>query len=194
MDQTLHVLDEALDALQVGGIECLVMGGIASAALGRNRWTHDIDLFVRREEAAAALSALAKAGFRTERTDPSWLFKGFKLGEMVDLIFWTEGVVLDEVMLARAPTRTFDGRELRVVPPEDLLVIKTLAHKEETPRHWYDALGLIENCDLDWDYLARRATGRERRVLSLLIYAQSEGLAVPDPAVRALFERTYPAP
>lgn len=188
----LDVLSEAVAVLEQHGVPTLVVGGIASATLGRDRWTHDIDLFVRTEDARRGLAALAEAGFRTQETYPDWLFKGIKHGVLVDLIFCaSEEVFLDEEMLTRALTRSFHGRRLRVVPPEDLLVIKVLAYKERTPRHWFDALGLVAARDLDWPYLLRRAAGRERRVLSLLVYAQADGLPVPDAVIRALIDRIY---
>ena len=45
--------------------------------------------------------------------------------------------------------------------------------------------------DLDWDYLERRARRAPRRVLSLLIYAQSIDLFVPNRVIRSLFEAAY---
>jgi hypothetical protein len=57
------------------------------------------------------------------------------------------------------------------------------------PRHWHDALSLIAVADLDWDYLVRRARKGARRILSLLLYAQSNDLVVPPAVVRELFEQ-----
>lgn len=188
----LGVLREAVGALGRVHVPALVMGGIASAALGRDRWTYDIDLFIFEKDARTALGALAEAGFRTQQTYPDWLYRGIKRDVLVDLIFCSSGeVVLDEEMLARARYEEFRGEPLRVLPPEDLLVIKVLALTEETPRHWYDALGLIAAGELDWAYLLRRCEGRERHVLSLLVYAQAEGLPVPDTAIRQLIARVY---
>jgi hypothetical protein len=64
-------------------------------------------------------------------------------------------------------------------------------HDEQTPRHWGDALGVIADSELDWDYLARRARKGARRVLALLLYAQSNDLVVTDETVRALFDSLY---
>jgi len=71
----LAVLREAIDAVERKGIPYVLMGGLASAALGRPRWTHDIDFFVKPQDAAAALEALAEEGFETQETYPDWLFK-----------------------------------------------------------------------------------------------------------------------
>ncbi|HZQ28917.1 MAG TPA: nucleotidyltransferase [Acidimicrobiales bacterium] len=184
----LAALDETLDALDGAEVPSLLMGGIASACLGRPRWTHDIDLFVRPQDARKALAALAQAGFRTEETFADWLYKGFKHGQMVDVIFRSTGdIYLDDEMLERAPTVGFLGRKVRIVPPEDLIVVKAIVHNEHMPRHWHDALSLIAVAEIDWDYLVRRARKGARRVLSLLLYAQSNDLVVPWGPVRELF-------
>ncbi len=187
-----QVLGEVVAALDDGGAEYVLMGGIASTGLGRPRWTHDIDVFVRPTGADRALDALAAAGFETERTDPAWLFKGFKHGVLVDVIFHsTGGFYLDDEMLARSVERQFLGHRLRLIAPEDLLVIKAAVHDEHGPRHWHDALGVIGVNDLDWDYLLRRARRAPRRVLSLLVYAHSLDINVPNHVVRELYRQIY---
>jgi hypothetical protein len=94
-------------------------------------------------------------------------------------------------MISRTQRREFKGRTLPVVPPEDLIVIKAIIHDEATPRHWYDALGIIAGTEIDWDYLLLRSRHGPRRMLSLMIYAQSNDLIVPDRPIRELFEAIY---
>lgn len=191
--QFLAVLRDAADALAGQAVPYGAMGGIASAVLGRDRWTHDVDLFVAPSDAGRALEALADVGFRTQRTNPNWLYKGIKDGVLVDVIFKAKGdLTFDADMQARCTTREFKGQALQVLSTEDLLVIKALIHDEDTPRHWFDALGLIAAQTLDWEYLLRRAVHGPRRVLSLLLYAESVDLLVPEAAVRSLFDRIYP--
>jgi predicted nucleotidyltransferase len=188
----LEVVADALHAADQSGLPYLLVGGIASGILGRPRWTHDLDLFVRPQDARPMLRVFAEAGFRTEETDPVWLYKAFKREVLVDLIFYgTGGIYLDEDMLAHSRVREFKGYHVRIPSPEDLIVIKALVHKEETSRHWFDALALISRCDLDWEYLLRRARRGSRRVLSLLIYAQSNDVLVPDGVIRRLSEAIY---
>jgi predicted nucleotidyltransferase len=187
----LRVAGEAIAAVERGSIPYAFIGGIASALHGRPRWTHDVDLFVRPEDAGRALDALAEGGFATQRTDDFWLYKGIKDGVLVDVIFRSTGdFYLDDEMLERSSIEEFKGLRLRVVAPEDLVVIKAVVHDEKTPRHWFDALGIIARAELDWDYLVRRARRAARRVASLLLYAQSNDLPVPPRAVRELFDLT----
>lgn len=187
-----RVLGEALQAIDEARVPHLLIGGIAATSYGRPRWTHDIDVFLRPEDAERALRALAAAGFQTEVTDPTWLLKGFKEDVMVDLIFvCTGGFHLDEEMLSRGVETEFQGQKVRLLPPEDLILFKAAVHDERGPRHWHDALGILSRADLDWDYLLRRARRVPRRMLSLLIYAHSIDLAVPNRVIRTLFQTVY---
>lgn len=188
----LDVLKRCVEAFGREDVPYAVMGGLASAVLGRDRWTHDIDVFVAPGDAGRALAALAEAGFRTQRTNPNWLFKGITDGVLVDVLFKAKGdLTFDRDMQARSTMREFNGQPLRVLAPEDLIVIKALVHDEDTPRHWHDALGVIAAAELDWEYLLRRAVHGPRRVLSLLLYAESVDLLVPQDVVRDLFGRIY---
>jgi hypothetical protein len=176
------VLERTVDLLERSGFPHLFMGGLASAAWGRPRWTHDIDVFVRPEDARRVLEAFRAAGFRTKESQPDWLFKAMKDRVLVDVIFVSSGdVLLDEEMVGRARHLEFEGTRVPVIPAEDLIVIKALVHKEHSPRHWFDALALLRRDDLDWAYLVRRARRHgPLRVLALLYYARSNDQIVPD--------------
>jgi predicted nucleotidyltransferase len=187
-----RVLADAVAAFERADIPYVLIGGLASAVHGRPRTSRDIDVLVRHADAKRALAALGEAGFETEETNPQWIFKATKDDVQVDLIFWLKGdIYLDDEMLERSEERDIDGVHVRVIPPEDLIVVKAVIHDEQTPRHWGDALGVIADTDLDWDYLARRARKGARRVLALLLYAQSNDLVVTDETVRSLFESLY---
>jgi hypothetical protein len=196
-DVFLDVLDRVLHAVGEAGIPGVLIGGIASAVFGRPRWSVDIDLLVRPEDADPTLEALVAAGFEVHRTFPDWLYKAFRDGVLVDVIFKSTGdIYLDQEMLDRSRVELFRGRPVPVAAAEDLLVMKALAHSEPTPRYWHDALGLLARADLDWEYVLGRARHGPRRVLSLLLYAQSNDLAVPEHVVERLyrFARGEPLP
>jgi predicted nucleotidyltransferase len=185
-----RVLADAIRVAEATGLPHAFMGGIASTALGRPRWTHDVDLLVRPGDARAMLRAFAAAGFETEETDQAWLYKATRDGVLVDVIFEsTGGIVLDDEMLERVREARFEGLRLSVLAPEDLLVIKAIVHREHRQRHWFDALALVETGELDWPYLLRRAEPNPRRVASLLLYAQTDGLEVPDWVIEDLLAK-----
>jgi predicted nucleotidyltransferase len=184
-----RVLADAIRVAEATGLPHAFMGGIASTALGRQRWTHDVDLLVRPGDARAMLRAFAAAGFETEETDQAWLYKATRDGVLVDVIFEsTGGIVLDDEMLERVREARFEGLRLSVLAPEDLLVIKAIVHREHRQRHWFDALALVETGELDWPYLLR-AEPNPRRVASLLLYAQTDGLEVPDWVIEDLLAK-----
>ena len=169
IEQLTQVMGEAVRALDKHSIDYLLVGGQASALLGRPRCSSDIDLLVTPEDAPPALAALDRAGFRTEKVNPHWLFKAFARDVLIDLMFKVRGeIYLDEEMLRRSTVRRFRGLPVRVVSPEDLIVMKAIVHDEETPRHWGDALAILTAATLDWEYLLARAQWAPRRMLSFL--------------------------
>ena len=192
MEGVAAVLADAVEAFERSDVAYVLVGGLASSLYGRPRTTRDVDVLVRKDDAKRALDALDSVGFATEETNPEWIYKAWRDDVTIDVIFWLKGdIYLDDEMLARARLLDLDGVIVNVVPPEDLVVIKAAVHDEQTPRHWHDALGVIADNELDWDYLARRARHSARRVLALLIYAQSNDLVVTDDVVRSLFESVY---
>jgi predicted nucleotidyltransferase len=186
---------EAVEALRAADVPFLLIGGLSTSAFARPRITDDIDVFVRPDQARPTLQALEAAGFRTEETDARWLYKAFKHGVLVDVIFRSSGdIYVDDEMLARADVQEHWGVTAPLVSPEDLLVIKAVATTEHGSHHWYDALAVIARCPLDWAYLLHRARqAGPRRVLSLLLYAESNDLAVPAEIIEDLFEVVHPS-
>jgi predicted nucleotidyltransferase len=194
-DDIRRALREVIDALRGAHVDFLLIGGMSTAAFARPRVTDDIDVFVRPAQARPALDALGGAGFDTKEEDPYWLFKAWKHGVLVDVIFRSTGdLYLDDEMLARGSEREYLGVTAPLIAPEDLLVIKALAAAEHSPNHWYDALAVIGRCELDWDYLLGRARrAGPRRLASLLLFAESIDLAVPAEVIEELFEVVHPA-
>jgi predicted nucleotidyltransferase len=186
-----QVLKETVESLDASAIPYAVVGGLATYGFGRPRATRDIDLLVLPRDAERVLEVLAERGFETEHTDEKWLYKAFRDHVQVDVIFMTAGFYFDDEMAARSVEAQVWGTRVRFIPPEDLVVIKAKCATEAAPRHWHDALAILASAPLDWDYLLRRAGRAERRVLSLLLYAQSNDVHVPNQVIRAMFERTF---
>lgn len=182
------VLADAVGALDDAEVPYVVMGGLVVARYARPRATDDIDIFVRPEHAHQALDVLDAAGFAVDEADPMWLFKAHKDGVLVDVIFRSSGeIYLDDDMIAHGVRDEIRGTTAILISPEDLLVIKAVATAEHGPHHWYDALAIIARTPLDWDYVVQRARqAGPRRVLSLLLYAESNDMAVPADVVEQL--------
>jgi len=190
---------EAITSFEENELPYALIGGIACRGLGRPRITHDIDLFVAPEDAMWALEILKERGFTTEKRDPAWLFKAWKNNILVDLIFKSSGdIYFDDEMQKHVQRVPFKDHFINSISPEDFVVIKAAVHQEHIPHHWHDALAVLTEGNLEWEYLVKRARFSPRRVLSLLIYAQSNDIAVPMEVIqtlyRKLFEMSYQTP
>lgn len=186
------VLAEAIRLAEDEDVPYLVGGSIASGTWGRPGSIGDVDMMISPTEAKRLLKAFERAAFDTRVHDPQWLYKAKKHQVTVDLIFQMEGsFYVEDEMIARGPIRDVHGVRLRLMSPEDFVVSQALSAKEDTPEYWYNGLGVIGRSHLDWDYLLERAMRGPRRVLSMLVYAQSDDLPVPDPVVRRLFDVTF---
>ncbi|MDQ3953786.1 MAG: nucleotidyltransferase family protein [Actinomycetota bacterium] len=186
------VLSDVVDAVEGEGIPYLAIGGLASATYGRPRPTKDIDVFVKPEDAERCLKALESAGFRTEEPKEDWLLKAYKDEVLVDVIFRIHNsIYLDDDMIARARRHQVKGTTVKLVPAEDFIVMQAVTHSEDTPHYWYNALTVIASAEIDWDYVVRRSSHGPRRVLSLLLYAQSNDLPVPDKVIRQIYDQVH---
>jgi predicted nucleotidyltransferase len=196
IEKDFRIFKEATEVLDNLHIEYVVFGGIAVWAYGRKRQTKDIDLLIDPAGANKALIALLKAGWTTTRTDESWLFQARKEGVLVDLIFQAKGdFVLTEEIFKRAVTLNIEGYKFRVISPEDLIMVKVYALKEIRPADWYDAISvLVAVKDLDWNYIVRKASKNPKKVLSFLLFAQTEvpPYYVPDWAIGRLMDIVLP--
>ncbi|MGZ3696190.1 MAG: nucleotidyltransferase, partial [Bdellovibrionota bacterium] len=185
-------LFSTLDALEEAKIPFALIGGVAASGLGRPRSTHDIDIFVSPEDAESALQALGAKGFRVERTDVEWLFKAFKDDILVDIVFRSKGdIYFDEEMHRNRKLVEYHGRKVPLVSPEDLIIIKCAVHYEGGPHHWHDALAILSHATIDWNYLLKRARRAPRRLLSLLLYAQSSDILIPNSMIVNLFHHIF---
>lgn len=192
-DETFRaVLAEVVEAVEEEGIPYLAIGGLANATFGRPRPTKDIDLLVKPEDAERCLKTLESAGFETEDPKEDWLLKAYKDDVLVDVIVRIHNsIYLDDDMIARAKHHQLKGTTIKVVPAEDFIVMQACTHSEDTPHYWYNALTVIASTDIDWEYVIRRSSHGPRRVLSLLLYAQSNDLAVPDQIIRRIYDQIH---
>lgn len=189
------ILFEAIETVESSGIPYALIGGVAVKSLGRPRVTHDIDLFVRPDDAERVLLALELKGFTSQKRDPFWLFKAWRENILVDIIFKSSGdIYFDEEVRSHVRRMPYLGHFVNAISPEDFLVIKAAAHQEDNPHHWHDALAVLKQGNLDWDYLLRRAKNAPRRILALLIYGQSNDIAVPNEVIKKLYRTVFEAP
>lgn len=190
-----RVLNETICAIEEAGIPYALIGGLAAKNLGRPRVTHDIDIFVKPDDATTVLKVLEEKEFVTQERDPVWLFKAWKEEILVDIIFRSSGdIYFDEEVREHVRRIPYNGHFINAISPEDLIVIKSAVHEEHSSHHWHDALAVLTQGNLDWEYLLKRAKHAPRRVLALFIYAQSKDLAVPNEIIQRLYRSIYESP
>jgi hypothetical protein len=156
-DKILDTLKTATAALRDAQIPFALAGGIASWARGGPPREHDLDFFIRPEDADRSLSALVDAGMRPEKPPEGWLYKAFDGDVMIDLIFEpASGPVTDEE-LDRAEEMEVQATRMRVLAVTDILATKLLALQEHEVD--YDSVLEISRAlreQVDWDDLRAR--------------------------------------
>lgn len=115
------------------GIPFALGGGLAAWARGGPETDHDVDFFLKPEDAERAQAALAGAGLRADRPPEDWLHKVWDGDVLIDLIFRPSGGPVSDEWLRRAEEREVMAMRLPVIALEDLMVTKLLALKEQEP-------------------------------------------------------------
>jgi predicted nucleotidyltransferase len=159
-DELLDTLKRSSAALREAGVPFVLGGGVAIWARGGPETEHDLDYFVKPEDAERALQVLAEAGFRPEQPPEGWLYKAWDGDVLVDLIFDPTGVTVNDAFIDDAEEAEVHAVRMRVLQPEDVLVTKLLAMKE----HALDYDGLLEIAravreQIDWNEVRRRTEG-----------------------------------
>src|SRR5688500_9047623 len=98
-DDIEATLKKAGKALNNAAIPFLLGGSLASWARGGPESRHDLDLVIRPDDVAAAVEALAQAGFRMEDPPEEWLVKAWDGDVLVDLIFHPSGLEVTDAVI-----------------------------------------------------------------------------------------------
>ncbi len=159
-DELLGSLKRVSAALRDADVPFVLGGGVAIWARGGPETEHDLDLFVKPEDAARALEVLAEAGLRPDKPPEDWLYKAWDGDVMVDLIFNPSGVTIDDEFVERAPEIEVYAVRMRVLRPEDVLVTKLLAMREHE-LDYEDVLVIARTVreQIDWDEVRDRTEG-----------------------------------
>jgi predicted nucleotidyltransferase len=151
-ERLLETLKRAAGALREADLPFALGGGVAVWAHGGPETEHDLDLFVKPEDAERALEVLAVEGFRPEKPPEGWLYKAWDGDVLVDLIFEPLGMRVDDKLFRRASELEVNAVRIPVAQPKDVLVSKLLALRE----HELDYDQLLEIArtvreQIDWD-------------------------------------------
>lgn len=133
----LDALNDLVAWFQAAHVSGVVIGGVAASLLGRPRVTRDVDamVFVSEAEWAGFLSLGAKFGFVPRRADAIEFAKMARVllvqhsasGIDVDVVFGA--LPFEEETLARAVQVEISGIHVPLPSPEDLIIMKAVAHR-----------------------------------------------------------------
>ena len=162
-----------MTVLEQGGIRFLVGGAYAFAHYtGIVRDTKDLDLFVLKSDADAALAALAAAGYTVEHGHNHWLGKARSGDDFVDLIYGSgNGVTsVDEGWFQHARQSEVMGAPVSLCPPEEMIWSKSFIMERER-YDGADVAHLLHSLaeELDWQRLLERFGENWRLLLVHLV-------------------------
>jgi hypothetical protein len=152
----LHTLTKVVNTLAAADIEFAVAGGFAVYARGGPPSDHDVDVFVREQDAEAAQRALIAEGMRGHEPPEDWLTKVYDGDVLVDIIFRPNQRTNMDELLARAEPMRIGAARAPVIDGTDLMVDKLLvldAHRCDFTPLLPIARDLREQ--IDWDRVAK---------------------------------------
>jgi hypothetical protein len=129
----LGTMKRAAAVLRDAEIDFLLGGGLAIWARGGPPTDHDVDFYVREEDACRALDALVAAGLREDRPPEDWLYKAWDGPNLVDVIFRPAGGSIEDEHFERATLMEVNAQRILVASIDDVLVTKLLALTEQEP-------------------------------------------------------------
>jgi hypothetical protein len=154
------VLDRAADE----ALEFALGGGLAVGLYtGRPRNTKDLDIYIRPADRERAVEIMADCGlsdyFDKKPYDRAWIYRGAQDDTIVDAI-WAmanKRTTVDDVWLTNGAVIQMFDRQIRVIPPEELIWSKLYVLQRDRC-DWPDIINLMcaSGPHLDWGHLAKR--------------------------------------
>ena len=147
-------------ALREAKVPYLLGGGLAAWARGGPPTEHDVDFFVKEEDAERALAALVEAGMTPERPPEDWLLKAHHGETLVDLIFNPSGGPIGQEHFERAEELEVTAQAMLVASLDDVMATKLLSLNEQAP-DFTSVLELARSLreQIDWDSVRERTAG-----------------------------------
>ena len=158
--ELLETLKVAAAALRDADVPFVLGGGLAIWARGGPPTEHDVDFFVRPEDAERALEALVAAGMKHERPTEEWLLKAWDGDTLIDLIYRPAGGAVDDGYFERLDEVEVAAQRLPVASLGDVMTTKLMALNEQDP----DLSSVLELArslreQIDWDFVRAPTAG-----------------------------------
>ena len=155
--ELIESMKRSAAALRDARVPYMLGGGLAAWARGGPPTEHDVDFFVRPEDAERALEAVVAAGMRAERPPEGWLLKAWDGDTLIDLIHSPAGGTVDDGYFERLEEMEVAALRLPVASLGDVLTTKLMALNEQDP----DLSSVLELArslreQIDWDFVRER--------------------------------------
>ena len=178
--ELLDAMKLAAAALRDAEVPYILGGGLAAWARGGPPTEHDVDFFVRAEDAERALEALEAAGMKPERPPEGWLLKAWAGKTLIDLIFHPAGGPVDDGYFGRAEEIEVASQRMPVASLEDVMTTKLMALTEQEP----DLSSVLELArslreQIDWEQVRKRTA---ESPFARAFFTLVEELGVVEPA------------
>ncbi len=146
--------------LQEANVPFLIGGAyVVEVYAGVTRRSKDFDLYIRPHHVDAAIDALARAGYTTQKTFPHWLAKAGHGRDYIDLIFRAGNGLceVDDSWFERAHDDELLGLHVKLCAPEEMIWMKAYIMERER-FDGADIAHILQSCaeKLDWAHLVRR--------------------------------------
>jgi hypothetical protein len=174
-------MKKAAKAMRDAEVPFVLAGGLAIWSRGGQQTDHDVDFYVKPEDAERALEALADAGMRPERPPEGWLVKAFDEDEtLVDLIFAPSSGPITDDEINRADEREVMAVRMKVATLEDVMVSKLLALSEQEPdfRSVLEIARMLRE-QMHWDEIRERT---EKNAFAKAFFTLVEELGIVERA------------
>ena len=178
--ELIATMKRASALLRDAEVPHLLGGGLAAWARGGPPTEHDVDFFVRPDDAEAALQALETGGLRAERPPEGWLLKAWDGDILVDLIFNPSGGPIGDEHFARAEHAEVMAQPMLVASLDDVIATKLLSISEQDPS-FQSALELARSLreQIDWPWV-RETTSSSPFAKAFFTLVEELGIVDPD--------------
>lgn len=155
--ELIAAMKVAAAALRDAEIPYLLGGGLAAWARGGPPTEHDVDFFVREEDAERALATLVAAGMRPERPPEGWLLKAWHGEILIDLIFQPSGGPIGDEHFERSEVIDVMAQPVTIASLDDVIATKLLSLTEQEP-NFGGVLELARSLreQIDWEAVRER--------------------------------------
>jgi hypothetical protein len=175
----VDTMKRAAAALRKAELDFMLGGGLAAWARGGPPTDHDVDFYVREEDADRGLAALVEAGLRAELPPEEWLYKAYDGPVLVDLVFRPAGGPINDEHFGRATKMEVGAQTILVASIDDVLTTKLLAITEQEP-DFGPVLELARTLreQIDWNFVRARSGSSP---FAQAFFTLVEGLGIVEP-------------